>query len=114
MQASRSAILLLVLGPDGPSTQYLRFLVAETSKAIWFLEPETTSIGYLDPLGGWMPCQRSLSSQPNLYRRRRSSQLAKRESPMAGKVLSSMVNSMGLQFGLALVLRIMGICKDSR
>ena len=35
---------------EGPSTQHLRSLVPNTMKTI-FLAPETSNIGYLDPLG---------------------------------------------------------------
>ena len=37
--------------PEGPSTKHLRTLVPTTNKGIWILEPETSKIGYLDPLG---------------------------------------------------------------
>ena len=36
--------------PEGPSTQYLRTLVPNTTKGM-VLEAETSNIGYLDPLG---------------------------------------------------------------
>ena len=36
--------------PEGPSTQYLRTLVPKPLR-VWFLEPESLNIGYLDPLG---------------------------------------------------------------
>ena len=39
--------------PKGPSTQYLRFLMAKQNiKGMMWLEPETSKLGYLEPLGG--------------------------------------------------------------
>ena len=40
----------LNLFPQGPSTQDLRTLVPKTINGM-FLEPDTSTIGYLDPLG---------------------------------------------------------------
>ena len=37
--------------PDGPSTQYLRFLVPKTIPYMVLVESETSHIGYLDFLG---------------------------------------------------------------
>ena len=34
--------------PEGPSTQYLATLV--TKIRVWFLEPDSFNLGYLDPL----------------------------------------------------------------
>ena len=37
--------------PEGPSTQYLRTPWSQIPFRVWFLEPESLNIGYLDPLG---------------------------------------------------------------
>ena len=40
--------------PEGPSTQYLRFLIQKPYSK-WYLGPETLNIGYLDLLGNTAP-----------------------------------------------------------
>ena len=77
--------------PEGPRTQYLGALVPNTSRSIVFVQPETSNIGYLDPVGQRERGCRTLGDE--------------QEGPHGGSTLSLRL-SLSLSLSLSLALYI--------